>query len=377
MHSNNQTHTVCECEHLTNFAVLMDVHSTLLPQVHQQALQVITYVGCVISVVCLVLAILTFQLFRGLKVKRNSAGNRLPRRHLCRSSCSATSRSSSHSQMLSQLCSRREQSSCQCGAQDESCSQMQDLCSESCTPPRSQVHNHINQVCGESFNQPHSLITTQPRSQAHAHPCSDRHMCVESCGENCNHQNSGGPATCSQSHGHPCDDVHGHRPQQVHCDTYGRTCIDSRQNTLNRSSRSCSRSHACDTLRSQARGCDGPNSLPAHLPQSHSCTGAYTLRHVRPPSQNHFCETRCDSVSDQTCQIYNELSNHSRSHTPTCAQALHSLSVAHSHLEPTYWSRRPLGRQQNARHDVAYNMEIPRIYSRALSEDSPEYEYIS
>ncbi|XP_034251519.1 latrophilin Cirl-like isoform X2 [Thrips palmi] len=70
--SNNQTHTVCECEHLTNFAVLMDVHSTLLPQVHQAALQVITYVGCVISVVCLVLAILTFQLFRGLKSDRTT-----------------------------------------------------------------------------------------------------------------------------------------------------------------------------------------------------------------------------------------------------------------------------------------------------------------
>lgn len=64
----NETHTVCECNHLTNFAVLMDVHAVRLDIAHQVALQIITYIGCIISVVCLVLAILTFQLFRGLKV---------------------------------------------------------------------------------------------------------------------------------------------------------------------------------------------------------------------------------------------------------------------------------------------------------------------
>jgi len=46
----------------------MDVHAVRLDIAHQVALQIITYIGCIISVVCLVLAILTFQLFRGLKV---------------------------------------------------------------------------------------------------------------------------------------------------------------------------------------------------------------------------------------------------------------------------------------------------------------------
>lgn len=64
----NETHTICECDHLTNFAVLMDVHAVRLDIAHQVALQIITYIGCIISVVCLILAILTFQLFRGLKV---------------------------------------------------------------------------------------------------------------------------------------------------------------------------------------------------------------------------------------------------------------------------------------------------------------------
>ncbi|KAF5284108.1 hypothetical protein FQA39_LY17099 [Lamprigera yunnana] len=69
---SNQTHTVCSCDHLTNFAILMDVHSTYLPPGHQIALQIITYVGCIISIVCLILAIITFQLFRGLKSDRTT-----------------------------------------------------------------------------------------------------------------------------------------------------------------------------------------------------------------------------------------------------------------------------------------------------------------
>lgn len=66
-HTNN-SHTFCECNHLTNFAVLMDVHAVKIEVGHQLALQIITYMGCVISIVCLVLAIFTFQIFRGLKV---------------------------------------------------------------------------------------------------------------------------------------------------------------------------------------------------------------------------------------------------------------------------------------------------------------------
>ncbi|XP_017890799.1 latrophilin Cirl-like isoform X4 [Ceratina calcarata] len=68
----NETHTICECNHLTNFAVLMDIHAVRLDIAHQVALQIITYIGCIISVVCLVLAILTFQLFRGLKSDRTT-----------------------------------------------------------------------------------------------------------------------------------------------------------------------------------------------------------------------------------------------------------------------------------------------------------------
>lgn len=65
---SNFTHTVCFCDHLTNFAILMDVNDVYLPIPHEIALQVITYIGCIVSIICLILAIVTFQLFRGLKV---------------------------------------------------------------------------------------------------------------------------------------------------------------------------------------------------------------------------------------------------------------------------------------------------------------------
>ncbi|XP_051176110.1 latrophilin Cirl-like isoform X3 [Leptopilina boulardi] len=68
----NTTHTVCTCRHLTNFAILMDVHAVKLTHDQDRALQIMTYIGCTISVVCLFLAILTFQLFRGLKSDRTT-----------------------------------------------------------------------------------------------------------------------------------------------------------------------------------------------------------------------------------------------------------------------------------------------------------------
>lgn len=68
--ASNQTHTVCACDHLTNFAVLMDVRAVQLSYSNEVALQVITYVGCFVSIVCLILTIITFQFFRSLESER-------------------------------------------------------------------------------------------------------------------------------------------------------------------------------------------------------------------------------------------------------------------------------------------------------------------
>ncbi|TKS92814.1 Adhesion G protein-coupled receptor L3 [Collichthys lucidus] len=88
----NRTHTTCSCTHLTNFAVLMahvDVKniSTLAPSgsrydekgqsrtrtpVHDMLLDVITWVGILLSLVCLLISLFTFCFFRGLQSDRNT-----------------------------------------------------------------------------------------------------------------------------------------------------------------------------------------------------------------------------------------------------------------------------------------------------------------
>ncbi|XP_048467749.1 adhesion G-protein coupled receptor D1-like [Rhincodon typus] len=56
----NISYSVCLCNHLTNFAVLMQVVPLELEQVHQVALSAITYVGCSLSIVCLMVTLIIF-----------------------------------------------------------------------------------------------------------------------------------------------------------------------------------------------------------------------------------------------------------------------------------------------------------------------------
>uniref|UniRef100_M4AFL8 Adhesion G protein-coupled receptor L1 n=1 Tax=Xiphophorus maculatus TaxID=8083 RepID=M4AFL8_XIPMA len=65
----NGTHTTCSCSHLTNFAVLMAHHEG---RMHELILFVITWVGIVISLVCLAICISTFCFLRGLQTDRNT-----------------------------------------------------------------------------------------------------------------------------------------------------------------------------------------------------------------------------------------------------------------------------------------------------------------
>ncbi|KAG8437205.1 hypothetical protein GDO86_008049 [Hymenochirus boettgeri] len=69
----NKTHTTCACSHLTNFAILM-AHREIVykDRVQELLLTVITWVGIVISLVCLAICIFTFCFFRGLQSDRNT-----------------------------------------------------------------------------------------------------------------------------------------------------------------------------------------------------------------------------------------------------------------------------------------------------------------
>nr|XP_033770959.1 adhesion G protein-coupled receptor L3 isoform X4 [Geotrypetes seraphini] len=71
--TTNKTHTTCSCNHLTNFAVLMaHVEVKHTDAVHDLLLDVITWVGILLSLVCLLICIFTFCFFRGLQSDRNT-----------------------------------------------------------------------------------------------------------------------------------------------------------------------------------------------------------------------------------------------------------------------------------------------------------------
>ncbi|KAM4038868.1 adhesion G protein-coupled receptor E3-like isoform 2-T2 [Anomaloglossus baeobatrachus] len=59
----NRTHTVCSCNHLSSFALLMAPHGLE----HDHGLSVVSYIGLSLSVFCLALSLLTFILCRSLR----------------------------------------------------------------------------------------------------------------------------------------------------------------------------------------------------------------------------------------------------------------------------------------------------------------------
>ncbi|KAM9769281.1 adhesion G protein-coupled receptor E5 isoform 2-T2 [Menidia menidia] len=65
---SNATHTVCTCTHLSSFAVLM----ALYPMEPNFGLLVVTKIGLIISLLCLILSILTFKFCRSIQGTRNT-----------------------------------------------------------------------------------------------------------------------------------------------------------------------------------------------------------------------------------------------------------------------------------------------------------------
>ncbi|NXX28281.1 AGRD1 protein, partial [Nicator chloris] len=63
--------SVCLCNHLTNFAILMQVVPLKLPREHQVALSSITYVGCALSILCLTVTLATFAVLWSVSTIRN------------------------------------------------------------------------------------------------------------------------------------------------------------------------------------------------------------------------------------------------------------------------------------------------------------------
>lgn len=64
--STNDT-TSCRCDHLTNFALLMDVYGASLSETDKRVLSIISYIGCGVSLLALLLTLLTYILFKKLR----------------------------------------------------------------------------------------------------------------------------------------------------------------------------------------------------------------------------------------------------------------------------------------------------------------------
>ena len=64
---HNGTHTKCSCTHLTNFALIFNVHEEFVGELdwHGDHLETITYVGFTISILCMLLTVLVFLTTRG------------------------------------------------------------------------------------------------------------------------------------------------------------------------------------------------------------------------------------------------------------------------------------------------------------------------
>ncbi|XP_053647210.2 latrophilin Cirl isoform X3 [Cherax quadricarinatus] len=74
----NRSHVTCQCDHLTNFAVLMEEAAGSTGEDPQAALRILAYVGCVVSLVCVAGSLLVFSVFRGLASPRTAV-----HRHVC------------------------------------------------------------------------------------------------------------------------------------------------------------------------------------------------------------------------------------------------------------------------------------------------------
>nr|XP_033812688.1 adhesion G-protein coupled receptor D1 isoform X3 [Geotrypetes seraphini] len=69
--SGNLNYSVCRCNHLTNFAILMQVVPVELSRTHQVALSSISYIGCSLSIFCLTITLVTFAILSSVSTIRN------------------------------------------------------------------------------------------------------------------------------------------------------------------------------------------------------------------------------------------------------------------------------------------------------------------
>ncbi|XP_016385489.1 adhesion G-protein coupled receptor G2-like [Sinocyclocheilus rhinocerous] len=77
--NSSENETICSCNHLTSFAVLLDISQQILPDLQDKILTFITYIGCGVSAIFLSVTLLTYLAFD--KIRRDIPSKILI--HLC------------------------------------------------------------------------------------------------------------------------------------------------------------------------------------------------------------------------------------------------------------------------------------------------------
>ncbi|XP_075394598.1 adhesion G-protein coupled receptor G4 [Tenrec ecaudatus] len=67
VNETNVNYTICQCDHLTHFGVLMDLSRSTVDEVNERILVLITYAGCGISSIFLGIAVVTYVVFHKLR----------------------------------------------------------------------------------------------------------------------------------------------------------------------------------------------------------------------------------------------------------------------------------------------------------------------
>ncbi|KAL4217408.1 hypothetical protein ACF0H5_023858 [Mactra antiquata] len=70
MESKDEGHVICKCDHLTNFAVLIDLEAGSISDTDKLVLGIITKIGLILSIIGLGITILTFLIFKHLRKGR-------------------------------------------------------------------------------------------------------------------------------------------------------------------------------------------------------------------------------------------------------------------------------------------------------------------
>ena len=74
---SSENTTMCQCYHLTNFAVLVDVYGLAQSEQHKTNLDILTWIGCGISITSLAICIYVFSSFRSAKNDRSTINSNL------------------------------------------------------------------------------------------------------------------------------------------------------------------------------------------------------------------------------------------------------------------------------------------------------------